>query len=86
MTGILGSEWTMESFTPMGDIPSLGRLTVYMGEAGNINRDLLQDFIQAIEDGNIKLNIDKIFALNQIVEAHQYMEGNHAKGKLVVEI
>ncbi len=86
MTGILGSEWTMESFTPMGDIPSLGRLTVYMGEAGNINRDLLQDFIQVIEDGNIKLNIDKIFALNQIVEAHQYMEGNHAKGKLVVEI
>ncbi|MDA0197121.1 MAG: zinc-binding alcohol dehydrogenase family protein [Bacteroidetes bacterium] len=86
MTGILGSEWTMKSFTPMGDIHSLGRLTVYMGEAGNMNKNLLQDFIQAIEDGNIKLNIDKIFSLDQIVEAHQYMEGNHAKGKLVVEI
>ena len=32
MTGILGGEWTMKEFTPMGDIPSLGRLTVYMGE------------------------------------------------------
>ena len=32
MTGILGSEWTMKEFTPMGDISSLGRLTVYMGE------------------------------------------------------
>jgi len=57
-----------------------------MGEVGNMNKDLLQDFIQAIEDGNIKLNIDKIFALDQMVEAHQYMESNRAKGKLVVVI
>jgi len=31
MTGILGGEWALKEFTPMGDIPSLGRLTVYMG-------------------------------------------------------
>jgi len=37
MTGILGGEWTMKEFTPMGDIPSLGRLTVYMGESENLS-------------------------------------------------
>jgi len=85
MTGILGNEWTMKEFTPMGDIPSLGKLTVYMGEARNLNKDLLQEFIQAIEDGIVKLNIDKIFKLDQIVEAHVYMESNQAKGKIIIE-
>ena len=37
MTGILGNEWTLKEFTPMGDIPSLGRLTVYMGESNNLS-------------------------------------------------
>jgi len=86
MTGILGGEWTLKEFTPMGDIPSLGRLTVYMGDAANLKKDLLQDFINAVTDGDITLNIDKVFRLDQIVEAHAYMESNSAKGKLVVEL
>ncbi len=86
MTGILGGEWTLKEFTPMGDIPSLGRLTVYMGDAANLRKELLQDFIDAVENGEITLNIDKVFSLDQIVEAHTYMESNQAKGKLVVEI
>ena len=86
MTGILGGEWTLKEFTPMGDIPSLGRLTVYMGDAANLRKDLLQDFIDAVENGEITLNIDKVFSLDQIVKAHTYMESNQAKGKLVIEI
>lgn len=84
MTGILGDEWTIKEFTPMGDIPSLGRLTVYMGESKNLSKELLQEFIDEVENGAIKLNIDKSFQLDQVSEAHQYMEDNKAKGKLVV--
>ena len=86
MTGILGGEWTIQEFTPMGDIPSLGRLTVYMGDASNLRKELLQDFIDAVENEKITLNIDKVFHLDQIVEAHTYMENNLATGKLVIEI
>jgi NADPH:quinone reductase-like Zn-dependent oxidoreductase len=86
MTGILGGSWTMNEFTPMGDIPSLGRLTVYMGDAANLDKDHLQKFIDAVADGTIKLNLDKVFKLNQVAEAHSYMESNQAKGKIVVEI
>lgn len=86
MTGILGGAWTLDSFTPMGDIPSLGRLTVYMGESKNLSKDLLQEFINEVENGHIHLNIDTVFTLDQVAEAHQYMEDNKAKGKLVVEI
>ncbi len=84
MTGILGDEWTMKEFTPMGDIPSMGRLTVYMGEAENIHKDQLQDFMDAVASGEIKMNIDRVFSLTQVAEAHAYMESNQAKGKLVV--
>lgn len=86
MTGILGGSWTINEFTPMGDIPSLGRLTVYMGDASNLHKDLLQEFVDAVTDGKINLNIDKTFRLDQISEAHTYMESNQAKGKIVVEI
>jgi len=86
MTGILGSEWTMKEFTPMGDIPSLGRLTVYMGEAENLQKESLQEFIDAVESGDIRITVDRTFKLDEIIEAHKYMESNQAKGKIVVEI
>ncbi|MFY0672346.1 MAG: zinc-binding dehydrogenase [Bacteroidia bacterium] len=85
MTGILGNEWTMEEFTPMGDIPSLGMLTVYMGESKNLSRELLQEFIDDVENGIINLNIDKVFKLDEVAKAHQYMEDNNAKGKIIVK-
>ena len=84
MTGILGGAWTMKEFTPMGDIPSLVRLTVYMGDAVNLTKDILQDFINAVEKGEIHLNISKVFQLDEIVKAHELMESNQAGGKIVV--
>jgi len=84
MTGILGNEWTMKEFTPFGDIPSLGKLTVYMGEAENLQKESLQEFIDAVEKGAIRVTIDRTFKLDNIVEAHKYMESNQAKGKIVV--
>jgi len=86
MTGILGDEWTMKDFTPMGDIPSSGRLTVYMGESKNLTKKLLQEFIDEVEKGTIKLNIDRTFTLKEVSQAHQYMEDNKAKGKIVVAV
>ncbi|MCZ6860039.1 MAG: zinc-binding alcohol dehydrogenase family protein [Alphaproteobacteria bacterium] len=84
MTGILGGEWTMKEFTPFGDIPSLGRLTVYMGESENLTKESLQDFVNAVENEEITLRIDRTFKLEDIVQAHEYMESNQATGKLVV--
>ena len=86
MTGILGNEWTMNDFTPMGDIPSTGRLTVYMGDSENLSKELLQDFIRRVENGEIHLNIGKVFRLEEISAAHDIMENSKAGGKLVVKL
>jgi NADPH2:quinone reductase len=84
MTGILGNEWTMKEFTPMGDIPSLGRLTVYMGGSIDLAKELLQEFIDDVKKDTVKLNIDRIFNLDDVPLAHQYMEESKHSGKLVV--
>ncbi|RYX99665.1 NADPH:quinone reductase [bacterium] len=84
ITGILGNEWLINNFEPMVDIPSTVRLTCYSGEAMDLDKSDLQDFINKVEKGKIKLNIDRVFQLEEIVQAHQYMESNQAKGKIVV--
>jgi NADPH2:quinone reductase len=57
-----------------------------MGDAVNLSAELLQDFIDAVTAGQIHLNIDKTFTLNQVANAHRYMESNQSKGKLVVVV
>jgi len=85
MTGILGNQWVLKDFEPMGDIPSTVRLTSYMGESANLSAVLFREFIKQVEDGSIKIRIDTVFGMDDIVAAHGYMEANKAKGKLVVE-
>ena len=57
-----------------------------MGESKNLSKELLQEFLDEIEKGEIKLKIDSVFSLDQVAEAHQYMEDNKAKGKVVVVV
>lgn len=84
MTGILGNAWTLTEFTPMGDIPHTVRLTVYTGEARDLSANLLQEFVNGVASGKNHIKIDRTFTIDEIVEAHRYMESNQASGKLVV--
>lgn len=61
-------------------------LAVYSSNV--INRasygQVLQDVIHAVEEGRYRVNIDRTFELDEIRDAHRYMEANRAVGKLVV--
>ncbi len=84
MTGILGNEWTLREFAPMDMIPSTVKLTTYAGEAENLTSEQLQHCVDGIATGRYRVNIDRVFRFEEIVEAHRYMETNQAMGKLVV--
>ncbi len=58
MTGMVGNEWALECFSPMGAIPTSVSLTTYAGGADDFMRTPLQEFVQAVEQGKttVKLN------------------------------
>lgn len=39
-----------------------------------------------IERGELRVHIDKVFALKQAAEAHAYAEKGHTKGKNIIQI
>ena len=43
-----------------------------------------QNFIDEVEAERIRLNVSRVYTLDQIVDAHKLMEGNTASGKIVV--
>jgi NADPH:quinone reductase-like Zn-dependent oxidoreductase len=55
--------------------------------SGVINRDsygaIMQDIVRAVEEGRYRPNLDRTFALDDIADAHRYMEENQAAGKVV---
>lgn len=83
-TGYLGNVWALENFAPLGELGNTVRLTGYGGDSNNLPAHLLQDFLDNIAADKLKLQIDRIFRLEDIVEAHRHMEENKASGKLVV--
>lgn len=84
--GILGNEWVLPNFEPFEMIPSGVWLTTY--DSGHVTAAnagaALQTIVSRIEEGRYKVAIDRVFAMDQIVEAHQYMEAGRATGKLLV--
>ncbi len=49
------------------------------------NSEMLK-IIRLIEEGHLKVYIDKIYPLDRIVEAHHYVEGGNKKGNLVIKV
>lgn len=84
MTGMLSEQWSIKDFAPMDYIPAATFLTIYDSGQMRVEGKYFQDFINEIENGNIHPKIKKVFKLDQIAEAHTFMESNSGGGKIVV--
>jgi NADPH:quinone reductase-like Zn-dependent oxidoreductase len=84
MTGIVGNRWSFDNFAPMEAIPTAVSLTTYAGESEDFMRTPLEDLVEQIAAGTLRVQIGKVFHLDDIVEAHRCMEENKAGGKIVV--
>src|SRR3984957_19328485 len=84
MTGIVGNTWSFDDFAPMEAIPPAGCLTSYSGDSKNFLRRQSEDLVEQIAVGSLRVQIGKVFHLDEIVEAHRCMEENKAGGKIVV--
>ncbi len=84
MSGMLSDQWTLPDFYPTGDIPSGVRLTGYTGDAADLPPAALQEFLDAVADGQAVVPLGRVFRLEEIQDAHRLMEANGAGGKIVV--
>jgi NADPH2:quinone reductase len=83
-TGMLSNEWIVKDFYPIEYLPSGVRLTAYGGDAADLPATVLQQFLDDVAAGRAVVPVDRRFELDQIQEAHAYMEAGQAAGKLVV--
>ncbi len=72
----------------MAAIPSSVRLTTFLSETvdASTSTPALQKVLDAASDGRFRVNLNRTFRLDEIVEAHRYMEANQATGKIVVKV
>lgn len=84
MTGMVGDKWSLDNFSPMEAIPTAVGLTTYDGGPGDFMRTPLQELLDQIATGSLRVQVGRVFRLDEIAEAHRAMEENKAGGKVVV--
>jgi NADPH:quinone reductase-like Zn-dependent oxidoreductase len=84
MTGIVGNKWSFDEFSPMDAIPTAVNLTAYSGDSEDFMATPLGQLAEQIAAGTLRVQVARVFRLDEIVEAHRCMEENKAGGKIVV--
>jgi len=84
MTGMVGNKWSFDHFSPMDVIPTAVGLTTYDGGPSDFIATPLQELVEQVAAGTMRVQVGRVFQLDQIVEAHRTMEENKAGGKIVV--
>ena len=83
MTGCLGG-WIIKDFEPLVDIISESYLTSF--DSTNVNKDTVNEMFDFLEKHSIRPKISKVFSLDEIADAHKFLEGNMANGKVVIVV
>jgi NADPH:quinone reductase-like Zn-dependent oxidoreductase len=88
VVGMLSYDWVIEAFEPVAMIPSGAKLTTFHSDdlKGAAGQQPLAHVIQGVQRGLYHAKVDRVFTLDQIAEAHRYMEANLATGKVVVQL
>lgn len=81
-TGELGGQWYMDGFDPISDIHDGAYLTSFM--SGSVDSSKLNKMLNYIHKYHVEVSPTKVFTLDKVREAHEYLESNHNIGKVVV--
>ena len=80
-TGQLGGQWTVEGMDPIMDLPPNGYLTSFY--SGNVDGARLQAMLDYVAAYRVDASPERVFRLDQIPQAHAWLESGDALGKAV---
>lgn len=81
-TGLLGGQWYLEDFDPTYDLRKNIYLTTFY--SGNVSDTAWQDLFDFIEKHQVDVAPQKIFTIDEIAKAHDFLESKDAFGKVIV--
>lgn len=81
-TGLLGGQWYLEDFDPTFDLRNHIYLTTFY--SGNVSQEQWQELFDYIETYQVDVRPAKVFTIDDIRQAHDYLESSEAFGKVVI--
>ena len=81
--GLLGGQWTVPDFDPIEMLSRNLYLTTFA--SGNVSQGKLQALVDFVEQYHVDVRPEKVYKIDQIQEAHVYLEGSHSFGKVIVK-
>ena len=82
VTGLLGGEWTLPDFDPLEDLPVDSYITGF--HSGNVNAAKIQTMLDYVKEYRVNAAPEKVFQLNEVPQAHEYLAAADSFGKVVV--
>ena len=82
VTGLLGGEWTLPDFDPLEDLPADSYLTSF--HSGNVTQQKIQAMLDFVDKYKVSAVPEKVFKLEEIRQAHEFLESAGSFGKVVV--
>ncbi len=80
--GQLGRQWYLEEFDPIVELQRNVYLTTFY--SGNVSQEKIQEILTYIEDEQVEIHPEKVFDLENIQAAHDYLDSDAAFGKVIV--
>ena len=81
-TGQLGNIWYVNDFDPIVELKNNSYLTAFY--SGNVSQAKLDAMFDYIRQFNVKILIERVFTLEQVPEAHRFLQSADGFGKVVV--
>ena len=81
--GLLGGQWTIPNFDPIEMLYRNLYLTTFA--SANVSQDKLQALVDFVERYHVEVWPEKVYRIEQIQEAHAYLEGSYSFGKVIVK-
>ena len=80
-TGQLGNIWYVNNFDPIIELKNNSYLTAFY--SGNVSQAKLDAMFDYIRQFNVKILIERVFTLEQVPEAHRFLQSADGFGKVV---